>query len=171
MSQERNRSGPLASETASASESTAATVGGLGHGQRGAQSTNLASMVKPPRIFDNKKESNFKQWADRMETYFALVGMPIESRTAILMLNLSSEICHTARCLGVTSGMQYEEAAKRLAAHFSPVETVEEARAQFQVRTQEQGEAVESFARDLRVLAAEAFPNAEEAMLQTLMVT
>ena len=156
-----------------ATASTAVASGELGSGRTGTMQAqpNLAFSIKPPRLFDNKKETNFKQWVNRLDTYFELVGMSPQNRTGILLLNLSSEICYTARCLGVTADMAYDEASRRLNAHFSPIETVEESRAQFQVRVQELDEPVETFGRELRVLAAKAFPNPDEGMLQTLMVT
>ena len=97
--------------------------------------------------------------------------MPAVNRTAVLLLNLGSEIAYTAKCLGVDSTIAYDEACRRLVEHFSPVETPEELRGQFQLRRQEPEESIERYSRELRVLAAKAFPNAEEEMLQTLMVT
>lgn len=47
---------------------------------------------------------------------------------------------------------------------------MKEAAAQFQVRKQEPKESVEVFPIDLRILAAKAFPNPDEGMLQSTEV-
>ncbi len=103
---------------------------------------NLAFSVQPPRIIDNKKETNFQQSVARFETYFDLIDVPARNRTALLLLNLSSEISYTAKCLGIASDSHYEEPCRCLIAHFTPVETVGEARAQFQTRLQDGNELV-----------------------------
>lgn len=58
---------------------------------------NIAAKIKPRRMFDYKKKVNFRQWVTRLNTYFDLVYIPPENRTAVLLLNFSREISFTAR--------------------------------------------------------------------------
>ena len=57
--------------------------------------------IKPPRVFDGKKESNFRHWVSRLERYLNLVEIPSDKRTNVLLLNLSSETAEIARCLAI----------------------------------------------------------------------
>ena len=120
--------------------------------------TAALNSIKPPHIFDNKKEGNFEHWATRLEQYLSIIGMPLEGWTGIMLLNLSSEVAHTAKCLGVISTTTYAEGRKKLMEYFAPGETIEELRGRFQTRVQEPEETFQAFAKDLRILAARAFP-------------
>ena len=81
-----------------------------------------------PGVFQNKKEINFRQWVNRLNNYYEIVGAPSESSTTIMLLNLSSDVADTATCLGITRETPYEDAQNRMISHFSPIETLEENR-------------------------------------------
>ena len=126
--------------------------------------------IRPPRLFDNKKESDFRGWVRRLERYFAIVNLPENQRTSLLLLNLATEASSTARYLKIDDDTPFADAKRRLTQHYSPQEEPQELRSRFQVRLQESGETIEDFAKDLRVLAARAFPDSSDDMLNVLLV-
>ena len=128
------------------------------------------AIIRPPRVFDNVKEKDFLHWVSRFERFCALTQLPPAAWTTTLLMNLGTEPHGTAKYLGITDQTPWEQTRKRLVSHYSPKETLEELRTRFQQRRQESGETPEDFARDLRVLAAKAFPKATEDMLNILMV-
>ena len=126
--------------------------------------------IRPPRVFDNKKENDFRSWVMRLERFMALANIPADRYTSILLLHLGSEPFATSRYLGLKDDLDYKEARTRLIQHYSPQEEPVELRSRFQMRMQEGNESLENYARELRVLAARAFPKATADMLDTLMV-
>ena len=44
--------------------------------------------VRAPRIFDNKKETDFRSWVMRLERFMALANIPADRYTSILLLDL-----------------------------------------------------------------------------------
>ena len=126
--------------------------------------------IRPPRLFDNKKENDFRGWVRRLERYFALVNLPGNQQTSLLLLNLATEASSTARYLKIDDDTTFAEAKRRLIQHYSPQEEPLELRSRFQVPMQESGETIEDFAKDIRVLAARAFPDSNDDMLNVLLV-
>ena len=92
--------------------------------------------VRAPRLFDNKKENDFRSWVMRLERFMALANIPTERSSSILLLHLGSEPFSTARYLGLTDQLDYKEARKRLMHHYSPQEEPVELRSRFQMRMQ-----------------------------------
>ena len=126
--------------------------------------------LRPPRVFDNKTETDFRSWVQRFERFLSLANFPRDRYSSMLLMQLGSEPFTTARCLGILDATDYLEARKRLIQHYSPDEEPVELRSRFQLRVQDSSETLENFARDLRVLAARAFPHASQEMLDVLMV-
>ena len=106
----------------------------------------------------------------RFERFMALTNIQADRYTSVLLLHLGSEPFSTARYLGVVDITEYKEARKRLMHHYSPPEEPVELRSRFQCRIQADEESIENFARDIRILAARAFPKAPQDMRETLMV-
>ena len=154
--------------TSSTTDSTGAAAGS----RTTAQALQaLASIgLRPPRQFDNKKENDFRSWVKRLERFMALANLPVDRFTSMLLMHLGSEPFTTARCLGIMDSTVYKDARTRLIQHDSPQEEPVELRSRFQLRMQEANEPLENFSRDLRVLAARAFPKATQEMLDVLMV-
>ena len=76
-----------------------------------------------------------------------------------------------AKHLGLKSTTCFYEAKARLKDYFAITETSEELRERLDLRRQEAGEIIESFARDVKLIGHRAYPNtADPAMLEHILI-
>ena len=127
-------------------------------------------VIRQPQLFDNKKDKDFLNWVIKLQRYFSVIQLRREAWTATLLLYLGTDPGATARYFGFNDGAPWDEARRKLVAHFFPKEIPDEMRARFTYRKQNKGESLEVFAGDLRVAAARAFPSVPENILQLLLV-
>ena len=83
-------------------------------------------VIRKPQLFENKIEKDFLNWVIKLQRYFSVIQLRREAWTETLLLYLGTEPGATARYLGVNDGTPWDEARRKLVAHFSPKEQFEE---------------------------------------------
>ena len=127
--------------------------------------------IRPPRPFDPKKDRNFESWINRIEFHFEVTKCPDEDKTGSLLLLLDVECFEVAKHLGLKSTTNFDEAKAKLKDYFAITETSEELRERLDLRRQETGESIESFARDVKLIGHRAYPKAADpAMLEHILI-
>ena len=152
-------------DTATIMETAAGQSTSAQHSAEGGEQAPLtaasALTVRPPRSFAGERGEDFHSWIGRMEKYFALAKTPDEHKLEVIMLYLEKKAFRAAENMKL-SELPYNEAKQKLLDYFSPAETVEELRVQFMQRRQG-AEPIEVFGRDVRLLAARAYPTLDTA--------
>ena len=126
--------------------------------------------IRPPRPFDPRRDKNFDSWLSRIDYHFALTGLDEDRKTSALLLQLDLDAFEMAKNLGIKPDTPYVQAVMKLRDHYAITETVEELRERFYGRRQQQTEALETFARDLRVVGNRAFKDVPADVLELLLV-
>ena len=126
--------------------------------------------IRPFRPFDPKNR-NFESWLNRIEFYFEVTKCPVEDKTGALLLLLDFECFKVAKHLGLKSTTNFDEAKAKLKNYFAISEKLEELRERLDLRRQEAGESIESFARDIKLIGHRAYPKAADpAMLEHILI-
>ena len=160
------------------SSSTAAKVKSTDANGSEADSSDEEGMVKAmrkmgiraPRPFDPKKDKNFENWLDRTEFHFQVSKCPDDDRTGSLLLLLDVECFEVAKHLGINSRTDFDTAKQKLKDYYAVTETTDELREKLYLRTQEVGESIETFARDIKLLGHRAYPNGDPELLEHILV-
>jgi hypothetical protein len=127
--------------------------------------------IRPPKPFGGRANEDFKSWRLRLEHYFTLANTQEAQKQAIMLLHLEGIAYRTAEKLGAASNtLTYVASADILSDYFVPPETKNEARMQFAARDMEPNESNEVYARALRLLAAEAYPDFTKDALEELSI-
>ena len=127
--------------------------------------------ISPPRPFDPKKDRNFESWLNRIEFHFEVTKYPVEDKTGSLLLLLDVECFEVAKHLGLKLTTNFDEAKAKLNDYFAITENSEELRERLDLRCQEAGESIESFAPDIKLIGHRAYPNAADpAMLEHILI-
>ena len=143
----------------------------MAEGDEADQNQSLTKMgIRAPRSFDPKKDKNFINWLKRLDYHFGLIKLQEDQKTAALLCYLDSDAFEIANNLGIIGTTAYADACKLLKEQYAITETVEEMREKFSQRRQIQGETLDTFARDLRMLANRAFEKVQQDVLEILLI-
>ena len=123
--------------------------------------------IRPLRLFDPNKDRNFESWLERIQ----VTKCPSEDKTGSLLLLFDVECFEVAKHFGLKSTTGFDEGKARLQDYFAITETSEELRERLDLRHQEVGESIESFARDVKLIGHRSYPKAADpAMLEHILI-
>ena len=126
--------------------------------------------IKAPKHFDPKRDKNFETWLERTEFHLAVNHCQEEDKTSSLLLLLDVDSFEAATHLGIKADTNFEEAKQKLKDYFSVTETKEELVEKLDLRTQEAGESIEAFARDIKHIGHRAYPKGDPQMLEKILI-
>jgi transposase InsO family protein len=126
--------------------------------------------IRTPKPFGGKANEDFKSWSLRLEHYFTLAGTNDEQKLPILLLNLEGTAYRTAEKLGAVEAQSYAAAVQLLVNHYVTPENKNEYRMKFASRDMHAIETYEAYARELRLFAAEAYPDFNADALEELTI-
>ena len=86
---------------------------------------------------------------NRIEFHFEVNKCPVDDNTGSLLLFLDVECFEVAKHLSLKSTTNFDKAKAKLKNYFAITETSEELRKRLDLRRQETGTSIESFARDI----------------------
>ena len=131
--------------------------------------TRNASSPKVP-IFDGTVSAHFRPWLIQFEAIARHQCWTSGEKVVRLVASLT---CPAANMLiGMTMGQldDYAFLAVRLSRRYDPPEREEAHRAELRERTRRRNESADEFAENLKNLAQRAYPNADQNMLDNLVV-
>ena len=132
---------------------------------------SLRQMGIRPLARSIPKNRNFESWLNRIEFHFEVTKCPVQDKTGSLLLLLDVECFEVAKRLGLKSTTNFDEAKAKLKDYFAITETSEKLRERLDLRRQEAGESIESFARDIKLIGHRAYPKAADpAMLEHILI-
>ena len=127
--------------------------------------------IRPPRPFDFKTNRNFESWLNRIKFHFEVTKCPIKDKTGSLYLLLDVECFEVAKNLGLKLTTNFDEAKAKLKDYFAITETSKELRERLDLRRQEAGESIESFAREIKLIGHRTYPKlADPAMFEHILI-
>ena len=106
--------------------------------------------IKAQKHFDPKRGRNFETWLKRTEFHLEVIKCPEGEKTNALILLLNGDLFEASQYLGITPKTKFTEAKQKLKDYFAITETKEELTEKLDLRRQEPGESIESFARDIK---------------------
>ena len=108
---------------------------------------------------------------NRIEFHFEVTKCPAEDKTGSLLLLLDVECFGVAEHLGLKSTSMFDEAKAKLKNYFAITETFEKLRERLDLRCQEAGESIESFARDVKLIEHRVYSKAAyPVMLKHILI-
>ena len=134
--------------------------------------TPPTTSYRPPEAFSGKSDEIFRSWLQRMTHYFKLCNAVDDGKKlSMLLMNLKGNAYVAAERLGCTAdNVTYQAAVDLLSEHFIPPENKAEYRMQFAGRDMKTGESVEIYARELRLLVSQAYPDFSAAAQEELAI-
>ena len=113
-------------------------------------------VIKGPKQFDPKRDRNFETWLKRIEFHLKVIKCPEIDRTNALILLLDRDSFEAAQYLGIEEKTKFSLAKQKLKDYFAITEIKEELIDKLDLRRQEHGKSIESFARDIKLIAHRA---------------
>ena len=96
---------------------------------------------------------------------------PVEDTTGSLLLLLHVECFEVAKHLGLKSTTSFDKAMATLTDYFAITETSEDVRERLDLRRQDAGKSIESFARDVKLIGNRGYPKAADpAMFEHILI-
>ena len=131
--------------------------------------THNASSPKVP-IFDGTVSAHFRPWLIQFEAIARHQCWTSGEKVVHLVASLTGPAANML--IGMTMGQldDYAFLATRLSRRYDPPEREEAHRAELCVRTRRRNESADEFAENLKNLAQHAYPNADQNMLDNLVV-
>ena len=131
--------------------------------------TRNASSPKVP-IFDGTVSAHFRPWLIQFEAIARHQCWTSGEKVVRLVASLTGPAANML--IGMTMGQldDYTFLAARLSRRYDPPEREEEHRAELRARTRHRNESADEFAENLKNLAQRAYPNADQNMLDNLVV-
>ena len=126
--------------------------------------------IKAPRPYDPKKDKSFNNWLRRLDYHFALIKLADDQKNSAVLCQLDTDAFEIAHNIGITNTTVYAEACTKMKDQYALTETVEELREKFSQRRQNAGENLDTYARDLRILASRAFETVAQDVLEILLI-
>ena len=131
--------------------------------------TRNASNPKVP-IFDGTVSAHFRPWLIQFEAIARHQCWTSGEKVVRLVASLTGPAANML--IGMTMGQldDYAFLAARLSRRYDPPEWEEAHRAELRARTRRRNESADEFAENLKNLAQRAYPNADQNMLDNLVV-
>ena len=131
--------------------------------------TRHASSPKVP-IFDGTVSAHFRPWLIQFEAIARHQCWTSGEKVVHLVASLTGPAANML--IGMTMGQldDYAFLAARLSHRYDPPEREEAHRAELRARTRHRNESADEFAENLKNLAQRAYPNADQNMLDNLVV-
>ena len=131
--------------------------------------TRNASSPKVP-IFDGTVSAHFRPWLIQFEAIARHQCWTSGEKVVRLLASLTGPAANML--IGMTMGQldDYAFLAARLSHRYDPPEREEAHRAELRARTRRRNESADEFAENLKNLAQRAYPNADQNMLDNLVV-
>ena len=131
--------------------------------------TRNASSPKVP-IFDGTVSAHFRPWLIQFEAIARHQCWTSGEKVVRLVASLTGPAANML--IGMTMGQldDYTFLAARLSRRYDPPERKEAHRAELRARTSRRNESADEFAENLKNLAQRAYPNADQNMLDNLVV-
>ena len=131
--------------------------------------TRHASSPKVP-IFDGTVSAHFRPWLIQFEAMGRQQCWTSGEKVVCLVASLTGPAANML--IGMTMGKldDYAFLAARLSRRYDPPEREEAHRAELRARTRRRNESADEFAENLKNLAQRAYPNADQNMLDNLVV-
>ena len=101
--------------------------------------------------------TNFETWLKRTEFHLEVLKCIEEDKTNALILLLDGDSFEAAQYLGIDATTKFCVAKQKLKDYSAITETKEELIDKLYLRRQEYGETIESFARDIKLIAHRAY--------------
>ena len=131
--------------------------------------TSHSSSPKVP-IFDGTVSAHFRPWLIQFEAIARHQCWTSGEKLVRLVASLTGPAANML--IGMTMGQldDYAFLAARLSHRYDPPEREEAHRAELRVRTRRRNESADEFAENLKNLAQRTYPNADQNMLDNLVV-
>ena len=133
-------------------------------------STSLPSSSPKVPIFDGTVSAQFRPWIIQFEAIARHLCWTMGERVVRLVASLTGPAANML--IGMTMGQldDYAFLVARLSHRFDPPECEEAHRAELRARTRRRNETADEFAENLKNLAQRAYTNADQSMLDNLVV-
>ena len=96
------------------------------------------------------------------------IKYPDEDKTTSLLPLLDVNSFEAFKHLGIKSDTEYSIAKQKLKDYFAITQTKEELREKRDCRFQEAGETIEAYARDIKLINHNAYPNGDPDLLENI---